>query len=274
MDEEILTEHIFRPQPLSVYDVHWGTRLLLGAWRAGELIGFLDAAIGHDRDHLDLPDYEPDGLLRFLALTERADLMNDVFAALMEQAETFWRGERARQAVAFHISTGYPAFQAGAGILPAEWSDIQQLLTNNDWRFSERYYALTRSLGAPLEEEIPQADVSLVQQRTGSGRTYTLYHRRVEWIGRARMVGMTLDLAGAAERVAHLTELEVSEPWRNRNIGKWMLRRLLNDAALLGYQEMLVYLPARAAVAMNLFTQHGFRELAYRGYSFEKRLAP
>ena len=272
MDAKTLDEQLFLPDPPTVFDVRWSKRLVLGAWRAGEMIGVLDAATGHHSGNLDLPEFEPEGLLRFLVFGERDDLVNDTFRALMDRAHTFWREEHVRQVTAFHISTGYPLFQAGAGVMPSDWSNVLRMLTGENWMFSERYYALVRSLGGALEEETPLADLSLVQQRTTNGRHYQLYHRRVDWIGRARMIGMTLDRADTVERVAHLVDLEVSELWRNRNIGKWLLRRLLNDATQQGFQEMLVYLPVSAAIAMNLFLQHGFHELNYRGYTFEKEL--
>ncbi len=272
MDAKTLDEQLFRSDPPTVFDVRWNKRLVLGAWRAGEMIGLLDAATGHHTGNLALPEYEPEGLIRFVVLGERNDLVNDTFRALMDRTVAFWRDEHVQRVTAFHISCGYPVFQAGAGIMPGDWSHVLRLLTADNWMFSERYYALVRSLGGALEEETPLADLSLVQQRTTNGRHYQIYHRRVDLIGRARMIGMTLDRSDTVERVAHLVDLEVSELWRNRNIGKWLLRRILNDATLQGFQEMLVYLPASAAIAMNLFLQSGFHELNYRGYTFEKEL--
>jgi ribosomal protein S18 acetylase RimI-like enzyme len=256
------------------YDARYAQRCRLGAWRAGELLGFADIAVGHDSDHRDEPERMPHGLLRFLALTDREPLVDETFATLMEAALRFWRNERIEHLVAYHISTGYAQFQAGAGILPGEWSALVRLLTSADWRFSQRYYALVRPSGAPLEEECPFADLSLVQQRVAGGRTYRIYHRRVESVASAKVMAMHLDRTGTAERVAHVVDLEVAEPWRNRNLGRWLLRRILNDAALQGFQEVLAFLPMSLPIAMNLFVQQGFHEINYRGYTFEKALAP
>ncbi len=147
-------------------------------------------------------------------------------------------------------------------------------LTARDWQFSRRYYALLRPSGAPVEEEYPAADLSLVQQRLAKGRVYRAYHRRVQQVATAKMVGMSLDRTGTAARLAHIIDIHVDEEWRNRNVGKWLLRRLLNDAALQGYQEVLAFLPNTQPVAMALFVQQGFSEINYRGYTLERTLGP
>jgi hypothetical protein len=59
--------------------MRWQYHSRLAAWRAGEMVGFLDAATGHDGDHLDAPEHPPHGLLRFLALTPRAELASEAF---------------------------------------------------------------------------------------------------------------------------------------------------------------------------------------------------
>jgi ribosomal protein S18 acetylase RimI-like enzyme len=137
---------------------------------------------------------------------------------------------------------------------------------------ARRYYCFSRTLGAPMEEEVPMADLTLTQQRLGQGRSYAVYHRRVDRVAHARVMGVQLDRAGTAARVAHVMELGVDEPWRNRRLGKWLLRRLINDATLQGFQEMVIFLPMDLPIAMNLFIQQGFREDNYRGYTLTKRL--
>jgi ribosomal protein S18 acetylase RimI-like enzyme len=233
----------------------------------------MDVAAGHDRDHLAEPEHKPHGLLRFVALTEREPFAADAFALLQQAAEEFWRAHDVTELVAYHISTGYPSFQAGAGILPGEWSALVRLLTAADWRFSQRYYALARSSGAPLEEEVPAPNLSLVPQRIAGGRTYRIYHRRVERVAWAKVMAAQLDRTGTAARVAHIVDLEVAEEWRNRNIGRLLLRRILNDAALEGCQEVLAFLPMSQAIAINLFVQQGFQEANYRGYTFTRQLS-
>jgi ribosomal protein S18 acetylase RimI-like enzyme len=274
MDRPAAYDLLLRDLLTPHYEVRLTTRCRLGVWRAGELLGFADIAAGHDCDHLDEPEHQPHGLLRFLALTDREPLAEEAFALLMQGAEQFWHNEKVETLAAYHISTGYPHFQAGAGILPGEWARQVRLLTATGWRFSQRYYLLARTSGAPIEEECPHADLSLVQQRITDGRIYRIYHRRVERVASARVMGMNLDKTGTAERVAHVVDLEVDELWRNRNLGRWLLRRILNDAALQGFQEVIAFLPMSRPIAMNLFIQQGFHEINYRGYTFEKTLAP
>jgi ribosomal protein S18 acetylase RimI-like enzyme len=263
-----------REPPPTVFDMRWQYHSRLAAWRAGEMVGFLDAATGHDGDHLDAPEHPPHGLLRFLALTPRAELASEAFTLLMAAADDFWRLRGAGELVAFPISGGYPTFQAGAGILPGDWDAIVRRLTEHDWRFSRRYFALLRPSGAPLEEEYPIADLSLVQQRLANGRVYRVYHRRVEPVASARIAGMSVDRTNTAARVAHIISIQVDAEWRNRNLGKWLLRRLLNDAALQGYQEVLAFMPNTLPSALALFVQQGFTEINYRGYTLERTLGP
>ena len=263
-----------REPPPTHYPMRWQHHLRLGAWRAGELVGFLDAATGHDSDNLDAPEHPPHGIVRFLALTPRVELADEAFALLIEATEDFWRLRGASELHAFPIGGGYPTFQAGAGILPGDWDGTVRRLTAQDWRFSKRYYALVRPSGAPLEEECPAADLSLVQQRLAEGRVYRIYQRRVQQVAIAKIVAMSLDRTGTAARVAHILDIHVDEDWRNRNVGKWLLRRLLNDAALEGNQDVLAFLPSTMATAMALFVQQGFVEINYRGYTLERTLGP
>jgi ribosomal protein S18 acetylase RimI-like enzyme len=272
MDERAAQRQLVGDPPVLWHEVRWTDHLRLCAWRAGELVGFLDAGCGHDGDHLAESEYAPHGLVRFVALSDRAPLAEEAFHLLMAEAESYWQNHNIRQLSAFHISTGYPAFQAGAGVLPGDWSVLVRLFTAANWQLHTRYYTFSRNLGAPLEEEVPMADLSLSQQRLSEGRSYTAYHRRVELIAQARVMSMQLDRVGTAERVAHVVQLEVDEAWRNRNLGRWLLRRMINDATLQSQREMLVFIPMNQPIAMNLFVQHGFQENNYRGYSLQKQL--
>ncbi len=261
-----------REQPPTHYEMRWQRHQRLGAWRAGEMVGFLDAATGHDSDHLDAPEHPPHGIVRFLALTPREPLADEAYRLLMDAADDFWRLQGARELYAYPIGGGYRTFQAGAGILPGDWDTTVRRLTAHDWRFCRRYYALLRPSGAPVEEEYPAANLSLVQQRLAEGRAYRAYHRRVELVASAKLVGMNLDRTNTAARLAHIIDIHVDEDWRNRNVGKWLVRRLLNDAALQGYQEVLAFLPNTLPNAMALFMQQGFVEINYRGYTLERAL--
>ncbi len=40
-------------------------------------------------------------------------------------------------------------------------------------------------------------------------------------------------------------------------MARWMLRRVINDATLQGYPELVVHVAHEAAAALNLFVQHG-----------------
>ena len=253
LDNDTLAQQLLQSNPSTLYTVRWQRHQRLCAWRAGELEGLIDIGIGLDSESLDLPDYSPLGLLRLLLLPTKTSLVDEVATALLQAAEDFWRQHGVGRIKAFHVSTGYPTFQAGHGILPSDWTDQIRVLTAAGYQFSERYYALLRPLDQPGD------------------RYYQLY-RQTEGLGTARMTRLVLTEEQRTVQIANLVDLRVAPLWRRRNIGRWFLRRLINDATLQGYQQMLVYVPNRASAAQNLLTQHGFQEQNYRGYTLEKSL--
>lgn len=271
MDTHALVQQLLQSNPPTLYTVRWQRHQRLCAWRAGELEGLIDVGIGLDSGSLDLPDYNPLGLLRFLLLPTRADLVDEVATALLQAAESFWRNHGVGRIKAFHVSTGYPTFQGGHGILPSDWTAQIRVLTAAGYQFSERYYALLRPLDQPLEEVLPIAQLSLVIRGQPDDRYYQLY-RQAEWLGSGRMARLTLTEEQRTLHIANVVDLQVAPLWRRRNIGRWFLRRLINDATLQGYHQMLIYLPHRASAAQNLLAQHGFQEENYRGYTLEKSL--
>ncbi|MFN8439639.1 MAG: GNAT family N-acetyltransferase [Caldilineaceae bacterium] len=258
-------------QPSSHFTARWQHVCPLCAWRAGELIGFLDVAAGADEDNLSLPDHQPLGIIRFVALAERDDLHHDTLHALFGAAETFWREQKAHRVLAFARTLGYPQFQAGLGILPGDWNEIIRGLTSNGYAFTQRFYLLQRSLGQLLEEDVPQTDLRLEYRRTSREIRYHIYHRLVEHIATARVIDVPTSALGERYTL-HLLDIAVNSAWRNRNIGKWLLRRVINDATMAGYREIIAFPTSRQAEALILFGQQGFVEQNYRGYALEKEL--
>ena len=197
---------------------------------------------------------------------------------------------------AHHLSTGYPALQAGAGLLPGDWAEHVRLLTGHGFRLTDRYYALQRPLQTLVEETLPLANLSLARHHSTAGDLYDLYHRRTEPVGHARLIRVQTDAsakengaraegaqadgiknddaaqAKLTQQLAYVAEFAIEPDWQRRSIGRWLLRRLINDCTLQGYDEMLIHLPQRATPALNLFNLHGFLEQNYRGYTLEKEL--
>lgn len=271
MSVEMVLAQALRRHPHTVYPTRLQQNRCLGAWRAGRLVGVIDVAVGFDSDSLDLPDYQPLGLLRFLALPVQADLRATVAEMLLDGAETFWRDAGVGLIKAFHISSGYPAFQAGAGLLPGDWDDQVRLLTEHGYHFSDRYYAVQKTLDEPVEEYVSLAELSLVYRGEIADRRYEIY-RRTERIGTARLVRVTLVDDGNDYAIGLVTDLAVDVHWRQRDLGKWLLSRLINDGLLQRYRQLTAFLSMDQVPAMNLFTQLGFEELHYRGYVLEKAL--
>ena len=270
---ERFKREVSAPEPPTTYRVRWQRHLQIGAWRAGEMVGFLDMAAGHDSDNLELPDYQPVGLIRFLALPERDDLVNDVSQLLFQRALQFWKAAGVGLVKAFHVSTGYPSFQAGAGILPGDWSDHVRVLTTAGFQFVNRYYCLRRPLELPLEESVPGADFSLAFRGPQEDRTYEIYHRRTDWVGSARFLLIRPDESEEVPPFAYLVRFEIAQPWRRQNIGSWLLRRVINDATLSGIPEMVSHVSHESGAALNLLADLGFQEINYRGYTLEQSLS-
>ncbi len=281
VDQRALLANLLQPNPPTLYTVRWQRHQVFCVLRAGALEGLIDVAVGLDSDSLDLPDYSPLGLLRFLLLPTMAGRIDEVAELLLTAANTFWQTHGVGYIKAFHMSTGYPEFQAGLGALPGDWHEHIRLLTSNGFQLTERFYALIRPLEQPVEEQLPVAGLSLVFRGKATDRHYQLYHQS-ERIGEARMTDLQVPSntpigtahAGTQRtvRMANLVNLSVHPEWRGRDIGKWLLRRLINDATLQGYHQMLVHPPHRAFIMQNLLTQHGFQEQNYRGYTLERSL--
>ena len=259
--------------PPGVFTARWQKRSTFALLRVGELVGLLDAAVGLDSESLDLPDFEPLGLLRFLVLPEDPAIRNDAAVRLLAAAEEFWRRSGVGRVKAYHLSTGYSQWQAGIGLLPANWTEQVRLLTEYDFRYTDRCYCFARSLGEELfEESAPQSALTLVFRGTNLDRRYQVFFRRTEQIGEARTVQCVVEQEGRSLRIAHLVHWEVDDRWRNQDVGRWLLRRMINDAAQQSLEQIIVFVRMHQAAAINLLAQHGFVEHAFRGYALEKIL--
>ncbi len=273
MDVSHFEQEVSTAEPPTVYPARWQRHLQIGAWRAGELVGFLDLASGHDSDSSELPDYEPVGLVRFLALPEREDLIQDVSQLLFQRVVQFWKAAGVGYVKAFHISTGYPSFQSGAGVLPGDWGEHVRMLTNAGFQFISRYYLLQRSLQSPMEESVPASELSIAFRGPQHDRVYDIYYRRTEWVGRARCLLRRPNEREAFEPFAHLVDFTVAKDWRRRRIGGWLVRRVINDATLSGVPTMAAFVSHEHAAAQNLLAELGFLEQNYRGYTLEQSLS-
>lgn len=265
--------HFFDVPSSSLYPARWQQRVTLALLRVGELIGLLDAAVGLDSDSLDQPDYQPLGLLRWLALPEDASIVQEGMTRLLAAAETFWRQHHVGRVKAFHPSTGAPAWQAGIGLLPADWTAVVQLLAAHGFRYTQRYYCFARPLrGELFEEDTPQSALTLVIRGANQDRRYQLFFRRTELIAEARLIQCVIEQEAHTLSIAHIVHWEVDDRWRNQNIGRWLLRRMINDAVQQSLAQIIVFVQMQQAAAINLLAQHGFVEQPFRGYVMEKEL--
>jgi len=288
---------IFGSSPATMSGVKWLLNRQLGAWVGDTLAGFIDVATSYGAagEMSEPPQGPPLGFLRFLALplshpleTEPGPLaesssspattpnsaplsawMDTVAHHLLVEAERFWHEQGVRRVIAFGMAGGYPTFQAGAGAMPGEWSHHFRVLTETGFRLQDRYYSLHRATADVLEEPLPGLKLSLVQRGSDRDRHYVVY-QRAEQVAQARLVHLEVDYPLGVNPVGLLASFGVQPTWRGKGVGKWLLRRITNDAVLLGYRRMVFHLHPDDHVAINLFTQTGFQELDFRGYVFEK----
>ncbi|MCB9159058.1 MAG: GNAT family N-acetyltransferase [Caldilineaceae bacterium] len=267
---DVRTE-ILEPQPPTVMTVRWQDNACFGAWRGGALIGALDAAVGFDAATLELPEYRPLGLLRFLALPARADLVDTVMDQLLAAAVAYWRRQRVVDLRAFRLSTGYPSLQAGVGVLPGDWGEQFRQLTRCGFQLDERYFCLHRPVERPVEEYVSLAELSLVHRGRVDDRVFEIY-RRAERLARARLVRTTSMQDDRLQPVGLIADLHVEPNWRRHGLGRWLLARMINEATSQGLRELAAFVTMQHYAAMSLLSQYGFEELHYRGYTLESAL--
>ncbi len=267
------TEQLLADAPATILPVRWQKHVVFVALRAGEMVGLLDAAVGLDSESQETPDYQPHGLLRFWTLPEDQTLVDECANVLLNAAEAFWRRSGVGLVKAYHPSTGYPQWQGGLGLLPTDWTEHIRLLTSNGFRYTDRYYCFVRVVrGELFEESAPQTGLTLVFRGANQDRRYQVFFRRTELIGEARVVQRTVEMEGRTLQISHIVHWEVDLRWRNQHLGRWMLRRMINDAAQQSLDQMIVFVRMQQAAAINLLAQHGFVEHPYRGYVMEKTL--
>ncbi len=83
---------------------------------------------------------------------------------------------------------------------------------------------------------------------------------------------MTIAGDEGALPISKVVDLFVEPTWRHKDIAKWLLRRILNDATHQGDVQAVVHLAQHHHAAQNLLIQQGFQEINYRGYTLEKAL--
>ncbi|MBI1293813.1 GNAT family N-acetyltransferase [bacterium] len=271
MDDAAVLAECLQPSPPGVHPVRWLKHDLLGVWNEENLLGFADIGIGYDHTNFHLDGSRPLGLLRFLALPADYVLAGRVARLLLRELDTFWREADVGQVRAFSFSTGYPSFQCGAGMLPASWEEHMQFLSEAGYRMVERYYCLRYPLQRLLVETFPQGTYTYWPSYTEADGGFQIFDGDAR-VAVARIVRRQVLTPAGVNPIAYLSDLEVAPKWRRRGIGRWLVRRLINDAHLLGCRQLVLHVNHDAEAAMALFYQAGFEEINYRGYTLEKRL--
>ncbi len=92
-------------------------------------------------------------------------------------------------------------------------------------------------------------------------------------MGRARSRVIMPRTDDARGPFAYLAHIEIERRWRRQNFGRWLLRRVINDATMQGMPEIAVHVSHEYGAALNLLAEHGFEELNYRGYTLDQTLS-
>lgn len=272
MDDAAIQTHCFQPEPPSLHFVRWMGHQVFGVLAEEKLLGFVDVGVGFDHATQHLMDDRPLGLLRFMALPQEYTLSGQVARLLLQTAETFWREQSVRRVRAFSFSTGYPAYQLGVGILPSTWEDHHRWLNQAGYRPVERFYCLGYPLQRLVREEVPAGVYTLYPQYDEIGLRYQLYEGDEMRIAATRMIARQVAEPKNDNPVAGLVELIVASGWRRRGIGRWLLRRMINDAYLQGNRTLVCFVGHTNEAGLGLCRKVGFEQMAYRGYTLEKKL--
>lgn len=271
MDNAAVLAQSFQTVPTTVRPVRWVSHHVLGAWDGETMLGFIELGTGFDHATLHLEGDRPLGLMRFLALPPDYIVAGRVARLLLQAADQYWHEGGVQRVRAFSLSTGYPHFQCGAGTLPGQWEDYLRWLTEAGYRMSERYYCLTHPLQRPVLEPFPQGQFALWAQQTETARSYQVIHAESH-VAEAIMHMRHVNVPQNVNPVAYVSQWQVLAAWRRQGIGRWLLRRLVNDAYLMGCQQIVLHVNHAEHDAVSLLYQGGFEELNYRGYTLEKRL--
>ncbi|RLT43532.1 MAG: GNAT family N-acetyltransferase [Chloroflexi bacterium] len=272
MDDAAIQTHCFLPEPPVIHSARWLHRQLTGAMIEERLMGFIDVAVGYDHATQHLVGDRPIGLLRFLALPQDFTLSGEIARLLLKGAEEFWWGHGVRRVRAFSYSTGYPPFQLAAGLMPSTWEDHHRWLNQAGYRPTERYYCLTYPLKRMGREDVPAGRFTLFPESDESGVNFQVYENDEVRMAATRMVERQVLQPRDANPVAGVIELIVASAWRRRGVGRWLLRRMINDALLRGNRTLALFLNHTNQAGLGLCRQIGFEEMNYRGYTLEKQL--
>lgn len=272
MNDEDIQTHCFLPEPPTLHTVSWLRRQLFGVFSEEQLLGFADIAAGYDHATQHLIGDRPVGLLRHLALPDEYSLSGRVARLLLQAAEEFWQEQSVRRVRAYSLSTGYGPFQLSVGILPSEWEDHHRWLHQAGYRPVERYYCLIYPLQRMIREETPPAGYTLWPQMGNGKLGYQLYERDEVRMAMAGMIEREVIGPPESNPVAGIRELIVASAWRRKGVGRWLLRRMINDAYLRGNRKLVAFVSHSNQGGLSLCRQTGFEEINYRGYTLEKQL--
>lgn len=258
------------PAPQSGIE-RWLDQSLVGIWQAEQLIGFVHLLCGLWRSSPDLPITKPRGYLRFMVLDQALPAHPDLSAALLDWVDVYWREHKIQEIIAFDPALGYADFQGGIGLLPGTWQHLFLALTRHQYSLHDRYTLLSRPNTGFIEEKMPVAGLSFLLAHSTFELVYSVY-QGANLAGRAKICPKALGGVSSNSSIAYLADYHVFPNWDTLAVDRMLLRRMINDCALLNYGDLICYLHPSQADRLDLFHSHAFVEWAYRGYVLTKKL--
>jgi ribosomal protein S18 acetylase RimI-like enzyme len=229
---------------------------LIVATQASEPVGFAHLGAGSVEVNGEALD---SGIIRFLAFAPGSSIAGQ---ALLDHAEHIFRDEGQPRIDAFPIYHGYPFHNHKVGILSDCLVPLCSLLVENGYHPHDSHLTLERSLeSTPLPE--PRPDVDIVVEKTigpGSRPDIRVWARiEGEAKGNCRTVsGLRYARHDSLDSCGYTRWLGVSESYRQRGIGRVLLKRALHEMRLEGYTTTRLNVREKNLPALALYASEGY----------------
>ncbi|NOX63604.1 MAG: GNAT family N-acetyltransferase [Chloroflexi bacterium] len=240
----------------------------LVASEKGRVVGFIHCAVGRLRD--DEPDKRR-GFVRHLAIHQ--DAPDETAAALLQEAERFFRARGVSHIDVHHMRTGYPCRLAGRGALTTHDFRLMVALGEAGYDIRDRWLMYERRFHEHLIEFPPPIERLRLQIEDQVDAGFSFYaaqhtdpiaHLRIGYLPELSVHGQT--------PTASLEHLYVEQGFRRRGVGRWLLQRAGNELLARGYPRLVADINHRDEAAQALLIHMGFDELPLSGYSYGKHL--
>lgn len=235
----------------------------------GHTAGFAHCTVGRLQDD---DRHTRDGFVRHLAVLPKG--ASAAGPALLAAAEAYFRRQSVKVVRAFPIQGGYPCYLAGRGVLVGDNLEVMGALGRAGYRISQRWLLYELMFDAYVIERLPRTDSLNVKVEATTADDFSLLvSDRAETVAEIRCLRLADMSQHTNMQTASLQTLCVSEAYRRRGLGRWLLLRCLNELATRGVQRLVVDINHTNAAMQGLLLHIGMQELPLTGYSYVKTLS-